>query len=133
MGRIHNPDGDGKEPLDPSQRNVTGMCGMERPHSGRYCDFVGKGTYRCACCGNNLFSSDTKFNSHTGWASFWGPYEKQSVSLKKEWYFFCMETEVRCAKCDAPLGYVFDYNTVPTGKRYCVNSSALEFFNTENA
>ena len=102
---------------------------MERPHSGKYYNFKEKGTYRCVCCENNLFSSDTKFNSHTGWASFWGPYEKQNVCLKKERYFFSKETEVRCAKCDVHLGYVFDDARVQTGKRYCVNSSALEFFN----
>ena len=117
--------------LTPEQYRITREQGTEPAFSGKYHDFKGKGMYRCVCCGNDLFSSDTKFDSGTGWPSFWSPISRVSIMLREDFGTFIRRTEVLCRRCDAHLGHVFNDGPPPTGLRYSMNSVALQFVEEE--
>ena len=131
--KISKTDDQWREQLSPEQYRVTRRAGTEPPFTGKYWNSKDAGTYKCVCCGQPLFTSDTKFNSGTGWPSFYQPVNENAVATHTDQTYGMKRTEVRCSSCDAHLGHVFEDGPAPTGLRYCMNSASLNLAPVEGS
>ena len=133
MNKIDKPDEEWQRELTPEQYRVLRQKGTERPFTGQYWDHKEGGSYVCAGCGEELFRSDTKFDAHCGWPSFWDAADPDKIERKDDDSFGMHRIEVLCRRCGGHLGHLFDDGPEPTGQRYCINSASLDFKKGETA